>query len=396
MGKVFRTINGGITWTACADLPGAMNVYSLIVDADTLYASTYPNGDVFKSIDRGNSWINTANLPGITSARTLVRLQNGDILVGTSPYDVTNRNRIYRTTDGGSSWVLTGLLPHINPCKFIYQTTNGAIYTGGFGIDSETIIHKSVDNGVTWDALTVIPQFECHSDADGFYETKNGVLYVTGYIPSHGVREGAGYVYKSLDQGVTWESCTKIVRGDSVNSGRIYSIVDDAYGTLYVGMQPAPDSVVYASSDRGRTWYSTGGLEGTFECLCLLRRSDGTIYAGTTPNGDVFKYNPPTRIVEKTFDVPMTFELYQNYPNPFNSTTTICFQLPSRSRVKIDVYDILGQFINTLIDKNFQAGWHDLQFTAINKSGHQLSSGVYYYRLEADGFLGMKKCILLN
>jgi hypothetical protein len=396
MGKVFRTSDGGITWTACADLPGAMVVYSLIVDGDTLYAGTYPNGDVFKSTNRGNSWVNTANLPGITSARCLVRLHNGDILVGTSPYDVTNRNRIYRTTNGGSSWVLTGVLPYINPCKFLYQTATGVIYTGGFGIDSETIIHKSVDNGVTWDSLVVIPQMECHSDADGFYETTDGILYVTGYVPSHGVREGAGYVNKSMDQGVSREPCSKIVRGDGVNSGRIYSIVEDTYGTLYVGMQPASDSVVFISPDGGQTWHSAGGLDGAFECLCLLRAADGNIYAGTTPNGDVFRYVPQTRVDETHPATPTAYQLAQNYPNPFNASTTIRFRLPETSRVAIDVYDILGRRVNTLMDGDLKAGWHSVRCDGVDKDGRKLSSGVYVYRMEAGDFVAVRKLLLLR
>lgn len=398
MGKVFKTSDGGLTWTACADLPGAMTVYSLIVHGDTLYAGTYPNGDVFKSMNGGDTWTNTAELPGITAARCLVRLQNGDILVGTSPYDVTNRNRVFRSTDGGSSWILTGILPHINPCKFLSQTSNGAIFMGGFGIDSETNIYKSLDNGLTWDTLTVIPQRECHSDADGFYETSNGDLYVSGYVPSHGVREGAGYVYKSGDQGVNWESCTKIMRGDGVNSGRIYSIVEDTYGTLYVGMQPAPDSVVFASSDGGDSWYSTGGLEGTYECLCLLRASDGAIYAGTTPNGDVFKYipQPPMQIIEDRTVASMSYRLLQNYPNPFNSATVIPFQIPKAGRVKIMVYDVLGKHVKTVFDDDLEGGRHDVHFTGIDNKGQTMTNGVYFYKIETDDFIDVKKFLFIK
>jgi len=395
-GKVFKTTNGGITWSACADLPGAMTVYALIVTGDTLYAGTYPNGDVFKSIDGGDSWNNTANMPQVTSARSLVQLHNGDILVGTSPYDETRRNRIYRTTDGGDSWVLTALLTRINPCKFLYQTSTGAVFTGGFNIDSETIIYKSNDDGFSWDTLSVIPNKECHSDADGFLETKNGDLYVTGYIPSHGVREGAGYVYKSTDQGASWAMCTKIVRGDGVNSGRIYSVVEDDFGTLYVGMQPAPDSVVFASSDGGDSWYSTGGLEDTFECLCLLRASNGTILAGTTPNGDVFRYVPQTEVIENHRVAPFHYQLTQNFPNPFNACTAIRFYLSNAGNISIRVYDNLGQHVATLVEDHMEVGWHDVHFSGIGDDGQRLASGVYIYRMEVGDFACMKKFTFLK
>jgi photosystem II stability/assembly factor-like uncharacterized protein len=397
-GKIFKTTDGGINWTACADLPGAMTVYSLMVEGDTLYAATYPLGDVFKSTDRGDSWTHTANLPGVTGVRCLVRLDNGDILAGTSPYDVTMRNRIYRTSDGGNSWTLAALLPRINPCKFLFQTSNGAVYAGGFQIDSETVIYRSMDNGASWDTLTVIPQMECHSDADGFYESNGGDLYVTGYVPSHGVREGAGYVYKSTDQGTSWTECTKIVRGDGTHSGRVYSVTEDLYGTLYVGMQPAPDSVVFASSDAGSSWHSAGGLDGAYECLCLLRASDGSIYAGTTPNGDVFRYvpNPPVHITDNRPVDPDRYHLSRNFPNPFNASTTIRFQIPKAGRVRIAVYDILGQLVTTLYDNEAEIGWHDVLFTGLDDRGQTLANGVYFYRIEAGDFVDMKKCIVLK
>lgn len=401
-GRVFKTIDNGTTWTSCADLPKAMVVYSLIVERDTLYAGTYPYGDVFKSINCGDSWFNTADLPAVTSARSLVRLHNGDILVGTSPYDITNRNRIYRTTNGGSSWTLTGLLDHINPCKFIVQTSNGTIFTGGFGIDSETKIHKSVDNGISWESVTVIPQMECHSDADGFYETENGVLYVSGYIPSHGVREGAGFVYKSTDHGENWTMCTKILRGDGTHSGRVYSIVEDHFGTLYVGMQPAPDSVVFASSNGGDTWYSTGGLDGAFECLCLFRGSDGAIYAGTTPNGDVFKYIPqsPTQMIENRSPIFMKFQLLQNTPNPFNIETKISFEINIKSQVILEIFNIRGQCIKKLVNQDQPAGNYTVTWDGTDDLGSQVTSGVYIYRIEIINedriYTEQKKAILIK
>jgi photosystem II stability/assembly factor-like uncharacterized protein len=398
VGKVFKTTNTGTSWKACADLPGAMTVYSLIVKGDTIYAGTYPKGDVFKSVDRGNSWVNTANLPGVTAARCLVHLRNGDILVGTSPYDVSGRNRIYRTSDGGKSWNLTALLTRINPGKFFFQTSKGAIFTGGFGIDSEIIIYKSIDNGISWDSLTVIPEKECHYDADGFYETKSGILYVTGYIPSHGVRTGAGYVYKSTDHGTTWTMCSKVVRGDGVHNGRVYSITEDLYNRIYIGTQPAPDSVVFASSNVGTSWYSTGGLDGAYECLCLLRASDGTIYAGTTPNGDVFKYipQPPTRITEKHPTTSVKYRLSQNYPNPFNSTTIIPFQIPIGGRVTIAVYDILGKLIKTVFDDDLESGSHEVRFSGYDDNGSTIANGVYLFRMEAGGFIDVKKLLYMK
>lgn len=78
--------------------------------------------------------------------------------------------------------------------------------------------------------------------------------------------------------------------------------------------------------------------------------------------------------------VPYRFELSQNYPNPFNPTTTIDFMLPSTSLVTLTVYNILGQEVRVLADRQMMdAGWQEVEF-----DGNSLSSGVYFYRLSAE------------
>ena len=79
-------------------------------------------------------------------------------------------------------------------------------------------------------------------------------------------------------------------------------------------------------------------------------------------------------------DQPRQVKLSQNYPNPFNPNTTIEYQLPENSHVELTVYNSLGQKVQTLVDQQVQAGSHQVTF-----DGSDLSSGVYIYRLEADG-----------
>jgi hypothetical protein len=395
-GKVYKTNNGGLTWTPCGDLPGSMTVYTLIVQGDTLYAGTYPNGDVFKSTNRGNSWINTADIPEATSARSLLRLENGDILVGTSPPDLTNHSRIFRTSDGGLSWNETARLLHLRPCKFIYQTSSNAIFTGGWSHKTGVIIYKSIDNGVAWDTLTVIPDPEVDWGADRFCETHDGTLFVGGHIPSQKVGIGGGYVSKSHDQGESWNECSGIIRGDGAHSDRIYTIIEDRAGTLYAGIQPAPDSVVFASSDGGNSWYSTGGLDGAYECLCLLQASNGSIYAGTSPNGDIFRYNPTTSVEENHSTIALQYQLAQNYPNPFNSTTAIRFQMAKAGRVTIKVYNVLGQKIKIIEDDYYEAGWHEIQFDGLDENNTIITNGAYLYSMEAANFISAKKFLFFR
>ncbi len=100
--------------------------------------------------------------------------------------------------------------------------------------------------------------------------------------------------------------------------------------------------------------------------------------------------------VTANVNIPATFSLKQNYPNPFNPTTKIDFSLATDSKVSVKVFDILGREIATLLNSNMAAGNHTINFNATN-----LQSGVYFYRLQAQGnngkdFTSIKKMILMK
>ena len=90
-------------------------------------------------------------------------------------------------------------------------------------------------------------------------------------------------------------------------------------------------------------------------------------------------------------NTPTNFRLFQNYPNPFNPITTIKFNWPVRENVKIEIFNLLGQKVMTLVDKNYQAGQHKIEF-----NGEHIASGVYFYKITAGEFIETKKMILLN
>ncbi|MFP8488581.1 invasin domain 3-containing protein [Gracilimonas sp. Q87] len=89
--------------------------------------------------------------------------------------------------------------------------------------------------------------------------------------------------------------------------------------------------------------------------------------------------------------LPDQFELYNNYPNPFNPTTTIRFAVPIEGPVQLDVYDILGRKVTQLIDQNYQAGFHE-----VNWNAGSLASGIYIYRLSTEGGVLTKKMTLVK
>jgi len=95
--------------------------------------------------------------------------------------------------------------------------------------------------------------------------------------------------------------------------------------------------------------------------------------------------------------IPLKFVMLQNFPNPFNPSTSIKYQIPENdSRVSICVYNVKGQLVKTLIDEKQDAGFHNVIWNGTDSTGNNVSSGVYFYRMESDKFSEMKKLILLK
>jgi hypothetical protein len=95
--------------------------------------------------------------------------------------------------------------------------------------------------------------------------------------------------------------------------------------------------------------------------------------------------------------LPEVYALKENYPNPFNPETTIKYQLPVAGEVTLEIYNMLGQVVRTLVSEHQNAGRYVLQWDATNDGGQPLSSGVYFYRIQAGGeFQSYKKMLLLK
>jgi|GEM_PF-4515425 len=98
-----------------------------------------------------------------------------------------------------------------------------------------------------------------------------------------------------------------------------------------------------------------------------------------------------TNVASKPSAVPTTFALMQNYPNPFNLNTNIQFQIPKDGHVTLSVFNPLGQPVATLMDQFMKRGTHQVTFNATN-----FTSGIYFYRLQIDGYSQVKKMMLLK
>ncbi len=102
---------------------------------------------------------------------------------------------------------------------------------------------------------------------------------------------------------------------------------------------------------------------------------------------------PPSAVGD---ELPGRFALADNYPNPFNPVTRISFELPSAGRVQLDVFDIKGRYVRTLVSEDMPAGQHGVFWDGKDSSGQGVASGQYFYRLDAGGLTAAKKMMLLK
>ncbi|NOZ61961.1 MAG: T9SS type A sorting domain-containing protein [Calditrichaeota bacterium] len=116
-----------------------------------------------------------------------------------------------------------------------------------------------------------------------------------------------------------------------------------------------------------------------------------TVGTGDTPNID-FHLSMPTDVPSKSQpQVAKQYRLRQNYPNPFNPETTIQYEIPKATHVELSIYNLLGQMIQTLVDKKQSAGSYKLRWNASN-----LPSGIYFYHLKTKDFVKTRKCLFLK
>ena len=157
-------------------------------------------------------------------------------------------------------------------------------------------------------------------------------------------------------------------------------------------------------------WITTSSETGTLgagEAEDVTLTFDTTDLAGITYNSTIViidEYDheitiPVTLDVDATDTddmVPLTTQLNGNYPNPFNPTTTISFDLAKDSNVTLDIYNIKGQKVNTLVNDHLDAGYHKITWNGLDNSGKKVSSGIFFYRFQTGEYSKTQKMMMLK
>ena len=176
-------------------------------------------------------------------------------------------------------------------------------------------------------------------------------------------------------------------------------IPDVGHGTI--GVNPFSDLpwLSLSSMEGSLNSGEADTIEVTFDTNGLEKNQtyNGFIVVTTNVAGNEFVTipvslftGPPVSVDEEEL-VPIGFELMQNYPNPFNPSTLIKYSIPKNSFVKLSVYNLIGEEVSLLVNEEVGAGFHEITFNAAN-----LSSGIYFYRLQVGNTIQIKKMVLLK
>ncbi len=350
---------------------GAGNLYTL--DA-TLGSNSSGSIPIVKSTDGGTTWApDTVGLDSVGGTVFYVD-ENGTEYYGNSLYGGTHYSQIWSKPLNGT-WALdTAGIPDLSYSYILSITSdhNGYVYASGY-FGGLKVVRRPITGG-TWVVDT--------SGIGGF------LSYFNHMIPG-GNGDVIGYTNGTIMK-LHSGSWTNIAPPAQLFFPFIRSASVDNSGVLFAAFVDFNDvgQGVFFTTDNGSTWTSVG-LD-SISVNSLVSFGDST-YALTSTSGAYYVSKSPLTAVKTVTAHPTSFSLSQNYPNPFNPSTLISFSVPVRSKVNLEVFDVLGRKVRTLVDKEMDAGFHQVEF-----NGNAFASGVYFYRLSAGTEVKVSKMLMLK
>jgi len=386
----YKTVDGGLTWYKTFI---ASNLYEPKIEMlNDLTGFIISGPKIFKTTNGGDNWI----------------VVYEDLVPGHSFWDISFSDDLngyaggvglISTSDGGATWN-KNIMPLLF-CTNIRAIENNCWATG-FGIDYNAIVY-SEDYGNTWTPILVSDSSDLH---DVFFtDINNGwYCYTTGNIPPF----YRGYINKTVSGWLSniTEPSTPLQVSPANNANFEQTLIEFEWERLnysLTGFQLSTDSLfssfyVLINPGNGDTTFfgNTLYIENSKSVAVPLNqkyywRVRSENLKGVSDWSETWSFNtfPSTSVDKET--IPELMTLDQNYPNPFNPSTKIHYAINSTQFVSLKVYDVLGNEVATLVDEYRNAGSYEINFNASS-----LSSGIYFYKLNAGSFVDSKKMILMK
>lgn len=369
--KVYRTTNGGVSWQNLSSIPTTYpGLQITAVDQNRAWVNL--GTKIFHTSNGGVNWTEQFYSPVTFINKIQFFNQNTGYLVADQADSVVG---FFVTRNGGANWVRSANSPVLGTTSTMWMNDNGV---------------NSLDSNFIWFVAKGMPQFYSR-----FYKLTGGLNNAWQYYNIGSSPGQYSYsAFKNSDTGlVTFPNGIFITTNSGVNwrvwdytlfSGltRELMIIPGTNWVLQTG-----HTLMQISFDFCNTWrpyISTSNLN-----FCDSKDTNSIWVAAS--NGKLLKYNfNYIGIHQISSEVPAKFLLHQNYPNPFNPETNIEFDMPLPGEIKIIINDVTGREVFKLNEFK-SAGKYFFKF-----NGNALTSGIYFYSIEFDGFRESKKMILIK
>ncbi len=199
-----------------------------------------------------------------------------------------------------------------------------------------------------------------------------------------------GQITGDLDTLQSLEPATDVVNPDFVNLTK-QDVRSNRYSYVYNGDAQALDHIVVSPAMYNYVRYFKF-VHANSDFPEYFENDDSTPIGTSDHDGAVMRFTTyPVGVRDAGGEVPAKFSLAQNYPNPFNPTTVIEFAVPKTEHALLKIFNAIGEEVATLVNENVEAGNYKVRFDA-----SKLSSGIYFYRLNAGNFTATRKMILMK
>jgi len=386
--KVFKTSDGGSNWIQLPTVGMLKELYCVWVISPTVCfagegANLSGNAKLFRTVDDGMTWAQVMQTSSNDGFWNGIIFAKNSFARGTG---IALAERIFKTSNNGTNWVMqqSGVVGVSNAHNSL-MVVDWNFY--GFGMNNGAArIRLTTNGGGSWSNHTVNLTGN-YTSAIAFNDNKLiGVAATSTSMP---------YVSRTIDGGTIW---TPINIGAGLTGNVFVKWIADMPVLYILGFNGG----IKRSIDNGLTWTQMQIPPGVTNVYHFdFEKINNVIYGyAVSTNGTIIKLVDSVIIVTGLNNgqtkPPAEYNLDQNYPNPFNPVTTIKYSIPQTYKgkvsVNLSVFNILGENVSTLVNKEQNPGEYEIQF-----DGSSLASGMYFCRLRAgDEFSDVKKMMLIK
>lgn len=318
----------------------------------------------------------------------------------------TDGGKLYtvNTSTGALTLIQKTEIPQINSLR-IHPTSKELIGFNNLATTASGAMYRLSSDGWSAQLLSTVPTanlkgLALYNDSLAYTGSFTGIIYsinintgVLTQIGTNGSSQRTGGLAINPVNGTLWMS----LRNTSGAMDNIYKVNRTTGLSTLVGSAGIGIAIIDIVFDKNGTLFGLAGNGTAVNSLVRINTDNGAASViGSLGRSDIQAIAidpdmPAGAEQNKTTAIPATLVLQQNFPNPFNPSTTIRYAVPSETTVRLTVYNLLGQFVQELVNEKQSAGWKEVQWNASH-----LSSGIYFYKLTAGNAVQMKKTILLK